>query len=124
MAYEKQTWVTGEVITKEKLNHMEDGIANGGGGGGAFIANLNMETQSLDKTWNEIKAAFTNGQPSYVVSKVGEVDAMYPIVECNNNATAYTVRFLILDTSSVDYVPFSTSDPDGYPTFNQNIGGN
>lgn len=29
--YEKQTWVTGEVITKEKLNHMEDGIANSGG---------------------------------------------------------------------------------------------
>ena len=31
MAYEKQTWVTGEVITKEKLNHMEDGISTGGG---------------------------------------------------------------------------------------------
>ena len=30
MAYEKQTWVTGEVITKEKLNHMEDGIADAG----------------------------------------------------------------------------------------------
>lgn len=34
MAYEKQTWVDGEVITQEKLNHMEDGIANAGGGGG------------------------------------------------------------------------------------------
>lgn len=28
MAYEKQTWTDGEVITKEKLNHMEDGIFN------------------------------------------------------------------------------------------------
>lgn len=28
MAYEKQTWTTGEVITQEKLNHMEDGIEN------------------------------------------------------------------------------------------------
>lgn len=28
MAYEKQTWQDGEVITKEKLNHIEDGIAN------------------------------------------------------------------------------------------------
>lgn len=26
MAYEKQTWKTGDVITAEKLNHMEDGI--------------------------------------------------------------------------------------------------
>lgn len=29
MAYEKQTWTTGEVITQEKLNHMEDGIEDG-----------------------------------------------------------------------------------------------
>lgn len=28
MAYEKQTWVCGETITAEKLNHIEDGIAN------------------------------------------------------------------------------------------------
>lgn len=28
MAYEKQTWNDGEVITKEKLNHIEEGIFN------------------------------------------------------------------------------------------------
>lgn len=28
MAYDKYTWQTGEVITQEKLNHMEDGIEN------------------------------------------------------------------------------------------------
>lgn len=32
MAYDKQTWVSGEIITATKLNHMEDGIANSGGG--------------------------------------------------------------------------------------------
>lgn len=26
MAYQKQTWETGEIITEGKLNHMEDGI--------------------------------------------------------------------------------------------------
>lgn len=29
MAYVKNTWETGDVITAEKLNHMEDGIAGG-----------------------------------------------------------------------------------------------
>lgn len=29
MAYTKQTWETGEVITAEKLNHIEDGIVEG-----------------------------------------------------------------------------------------------
>lgn len=28
MAYEKQNWIEGEVITKEKLNHIEEGISN------------------------------------------------------------------------------------------------
>lgn len=27
-AYEKQTWIDGEKITQEKLNHIENGIAN------------------------------------------------------------------------------------------------
>lgn len=31
MAYEKQTWRCGEVVTADKLNHMEDGIENATG---------------------------------------------------------------------------------------------
>ena len=31
MSYAKQTWQTGDTITAEKLNHMEDGIAAAGG---------------------------------------------------------------------------------------------
>ena len=30
MSYEKQTWVTGETITAEKLNHIEDGVEQAG----------------------------------------------------------------------------------------------
>ena len=33
MAYIKTVWENGDVITKEKLNNIEDGIANAGGGG-------------------------------------------------------------------------------------------
>lgn len=31
MSYEKHTWETGELITADKLNHMEEGIEGGGG---------------------------------------------------------------------------------------------
>ena len=31
MAYVKQNWKNGDIITADKLNHMEDGIAEGGG---------------------------------------------------------------------------------------------
>ena len=33
MSYTPNTWATGDIVTSEKLNHMEQGIASGGGGG-------------------------------------------------------------------------------------------
>lgn len=85
MAYEKQTWQTGDVITQEKLNHMEDGIGKTGvsiikifesdvtvsanqqffTGGGSFIG-------------APFKDTFKGKRPISVVSKVTEPS--------NNNA--------------------------------------
>lgn len=53
MSYEKQTWQTGEVITEQKLNHMEDGIAMGG----VLIVHLDKTEGALDKTWQQIHDA-------------------------------------------------------------------
>lgn len=87
MAYEKQTWTNGDVITAEKLNYIEDGIEdayelpsvtetdngkvlgveNGAwsvvnGGGGVLFVNATKTSSSgsyiLDKTWQEIHDAF------------------------------------------------------------------
>lgn len=33
MAYTKQNWNNGDVITADKMNHIEDGIVEGGSGG-------------------------------------------------------------------------------------------
>ena len=59
MAYEKTTWSTGDVVTAEKLNKMEDGIA-GASAGGVFIVHsqvFNEGTYILDKTYTEIAEA-------------------------------------------------------------------
>lgn len=65
MSYEKQTWVNGEVITADKLNHMENGIESSGGGGGILICHELQYTQ-LDKTLGEIKQAFANDTMIFV----------------------------------------------------------
>lgn len=31
MSYEKQNWQNGDIITAEKLNHIEEGVYEGGG---------------------------------------------------------------------------------------------
>ena len=59
MAYEKQTWVNGEVITAEKLNHIEDGI---GSGGIVFVTfERNEETMILHASYNDILSIIDNG---------------------------------------------------------------
>lgn len=47
MAYEKQTWECGETITAEKLNHIEDGIADASNGGGGGTAPLIVREESV-----------------------------------------------------------------------------
>ena len=110
MAYEKQTWQTGDVITQEKLNHMEDGIA-GAGGGSVLVVNTNedLSTNSivLDKTWAEIQEAVVShgvvvhktllgGDEIYTPVTVGVIAGLYIVVS--------------------DFV-FTTTSIDGYPKY-------
>lgn len=73
MSYEKQTWMNGEVITADKLNHMEDGIADSGGGaGGVFVVNMTYgDFLELDKTWKEIHDAIVSGYSVIIPASVG-----------------------------------------------------
>lgn len=65
MSYVKTTWTTGDVITAEKLNNLEDGVD----AGGAFIINFVVEfdeygnpTATADKTYEEAIAAYNAGK--------------------------------------------------------------
>lgn len=84
MAYEKQTWVTGEVITEEKLNHIEDGIEEAAQSGGALIVNAVVQGDNdvLDKNFAEIYEALHNGTPVYIknISEVGGPSEDYACV--------------------------------------------
>ena len=67
MAYQKQNWQTGETITAQKLNHIEDGISNNTGGGSSDNV-LTVEAYfdssdnrfKLNKTYRQIEEAFPN----------------------------------------------------------------
>lgn len=71
MAYEKQTWQTGDVITSAKLNHMEDGIANIGDtlviSGFSRDENTGDVVGTSNKTWQEIHDALVNGKRCVIV---------------------------------------------------------
>lgn len=118
MAYEKQTWVTGEVITKEKLNHMEDGIANSGGSCGVIASSVD-ENDALDKTWNEVDTALKNGNLVFAYGTSGDLAFCAPVVETsigeNAGGSYYVVVILNRTGQTVIPVELKTNDPNGYP---------
>ena len=70
MAYTPTEWKTGDVITADKLNNIEQGIVNAGAGGGdAFIVNAEVKlsvttgetiSAEVDKTAVQIVEAIKN----------------------------------------------------------------
>lgn len=57
MAYTKNTWNTGDIVSSQKLNHMEDGVA------AAYeVMVINDTDGTLDKTWQEIYDAMAQGK--------------------------------------------------------------
>lgn len=106
MSYTKQTWANGDVITAEKLNHIEDGIADSGGGG-AFVCTGTGSPLELNKTYAEIKAALDAGKVIYLYDEQGYLCFNYLIWDEANNS--YTVGFY-------NYTNFAyASSPNEYP---------
>ena len=71
MAYTKQNWECGDLITADKMNHIEDGIeaaSQGGGGDTIFVRYDHMEEVGqnyvyyFDKTWQEVHDALNAGK--------------------------------------------------------------
>ena len=136
MSYEKTTWQTGDVVTAEKLNKLEDGVQNAtelpsvtaeddgdvltvvegewakatpsGGGGSLAIGVTSVDgVDTLNKTWQEIHDALAEGK--YCV-----------IVESTENFLSQTYVSTVMsgDGSYVIFVDedaYVASSASGYP---------
>lgn len=71
MAYEKTTWQSGDVVTSEKLNNIENGIANR-----SMVIHTtdNGVKYVMDKTFSEVLEAFNDGTFIIVKSTVSYED--------------------------------------------------
>lgn len=110
MAYNKHTWTTGETITAEKLNNIEEGIADSNVL--TITSTLSGSTITLNKTWKEISDAFTGNKLSYIcigaVEGAGVPATMYPVI------TVYSVtgNYVVNAGQNLDFV---TDSETGYP---------
>lgn len=115
MAYNKTTWASGDVVTSDKLNHIEDGIA------GAEPLVLTFDTLNV----RTISEAVRQGRPCIMYSEAMEGDAegvvlvyvtsvlhdetagkyIISLAMCNTDATASPIR-LAADTLDGELTPY------------------
>lgn len=115
MAYEKHNWQTGEIITEERLDAMEQGIADASDLFYYVAYHGDGDVKTLDNTWNELNTMFNNG--TILISKG---------IYSDENGTANQYQFVEVGTeirqgTTVYHVGWSnggdfyTIDPDDYP---------
>lgn len=123
MAYEPKTWVCGETITADALNHLEQGVANAGGGTEPLIGTLSVDGNDFvaDVTYRQASVALNEGKA--IVLKGG--------VEDSGNTASYrfsVVATMLIEvgetTNAVAIIPGATAsgrvtdtDPDAYIKF-------
>ena len=103
MAYEKTTWQTGDTITAEKLNNIEQGIV---AASGLVTATVDDTTVTLDKTGNDIETMVAAGAlPYFVVSGEG----LFLLLNYGATADGYDAFFGNLTEGPLN---FSAADAD------------
>ena len=132
MPYTPTNWQTGDIITAEKLNNLENGVAGGGGGSSdafevIFTVERDDETESLiatcDKTFSEISAAFSANKKIYAwLYDTGYEQTLLSNAQSNNTeqfifsfADIYTgssTKYIItINSESVNVIDNSTVSP-------------
>ena len=111
MSYTPTTWVNGDTITAQKLNKMEQGIAEGGGG--AFM--VTDDAGTLDQTWQDIWDAAEVGP--VIIAIVSETEIVHDIVTTVLSDTSDpNDPYYGVNTSGG--IRYSTTSSSGYPVEN------
>lgn len=110
MGYTKNSWQSGDIITKIKLDNMEDGIA---GAYGMFITitvgsdGEGHTTFTMDKTYSEILSAMESGK--YVCSF--DNGALELVVQVNN------LKVITATLASDFTTTYTAASENDYPVF-------
>lgn len=124
MSYVEQTWATGDTITAEKLNHMESGIAESGGGSSAMFVTgtTSSMTITLDKNFTEIKTAFFAGTPVFITvsDTANGIAETASVIDVRESIDAYEtfdglVHCFLNQANGV--VSFEATSADAYPSY-------
>lgn len=118
MSYTPTNWQSGDKVTAEKLNKIEQGIA---GAGGILVVHETYDStndiHTLDKTWNEIKNALSLGILCIIMSPIMNDTSYYrqdlPIITGVEASTSGSIYYHVYTSSNV----FISNTEDSYPSY-------
>ena len=121
MSYEPTNWQEGDLITSERLNKMEQGIASGEGGIFLIPAEYDSSTSNttMQKTAGEIFEAASSGKLCVVALHTSHDETqgfMYAIIDSmDREGTLYTFGFrdTVSYANSADEYPSTDTTPGG-----------
>lgn len=119
MSYTPTQWETGDIVTAEKLNKLENGVAAAGSGGALFV-NMTEDGDAsvLDKTWKEIDDALADGTPVFIM----EVETIDVATQRTIHLVSGTISLPQMSLYGVtagyreSTVEFATNSENGYPS--------
>lgn len=123
MAYTPKTWQCGETIMADDLNHMEQGIAQGGSEPLEITITVtedpNQTIFTMSETWQRIWEAY----PNVYISSEDEGEGVFYKMDLesvfhagNQGETVYGV-FARKSAFTSDIASYLTDSANGYPTF-------
>ena len=111
MSYTKTTWSDGDVITAQKLNKLENGVANAGS-----ILIVHENDGTLDKTWQEICDSFINMIPVYLYEPYENgSDFGYALSLVNAVTFSSNYGYCVFIHEASNFTEYVTDSPSGYP---------
>ena len=94
MTYIPNAWATGDVVTAEKLNHMEEGIASNASNIFVVTFTRNGATPTADASLTEIYNAFQAGAVVIGIMNVGDASIPSYAVYSLTNAASDWLQFI------------------------------
>ena len=116
MSYEPTQWNSGDIVTSAKLNKLEQGVANAGGGSGGVLA-VNDTNGTLDKTWQEIYDAAPS--VTIVINEEDGSRTFFPVVGIGETDGVFVIAAVSLNPEGIELKMYIATSADGYPVYQQ-----
>ena len=102
MSYTKQTWATGDTVTADKLNHMEDGIDSAGGASYDLVIELDDNNVGSAESGEVISGTFTACETK-ALTNTQPLNVLVYGVNGNSPDYPYTTTFGIVNVVYDNY---------------------